>query len=518
MKLNIFGSGIKIVITTMVILLVFALLQFLASSIGWLFEKPPQQRCTNNNVAVINDCEKTIKEKAAKEFTADGKVFLVDKWDESRCRIYDANSKKIWEGNKKEKPFDFLMFGQNFFSFDARDLESMYKMNLEFSSGFNVPVKSTDDSWRVWKYDLRKDYFVGLDSIGQIVGYMGAKGFAKSKAKIEPFCKFKKLRLWRHADFKLIKALWMTERKIYEIDFVNEKVIVVFDSDKEKIKEAYVNRSWLKKKDGYRPLLVCKMTDGKRHLVLKDTNEKIVLPEIKPKKDLRLKYFKVAAIDDGLFVMVLFRDPWPDMKNIGSEDWFGAWRKYNSKSHNQELTLYKLNDGGAELEMMNNFSWVKTPRKIAHSREKFWPSEFHDVISNLSPVVYGAIGGIWHKDLRQLSRTNDSVRSALAGLILHWRAKNMVANVIVSLIAVSIAFVHGLARRKSWAGFAGWLVFVFIFNVAGLIIYLMLNHRPVIICQNCNSKRAVNNKKCRKCGQSLEMPKNNGFEIVSGTI
>ena len=77
-----------------------------------------------------------------------------------------------------------------------------------------------------------------------------------------------------------------------------------------------------------------------------------------------------------------------------------------------------------------------------------------------------------------------------------------------------LAFLHAWPRRTHSAKLIFWVVFVFLFNLPGLLTYLALNHTPVIRCVNCGKKRGLQQDACCRCGTALPQPKAKETDLV----
>jgi hypothetical protein len=75
-------------------------------------------------------------------------------------------------------------------------------------------------------------------------------------------------------------------------------------------------------------------------------------------------------------------------------------------------------------------------------------------------------------------------------------------------------FLHGWARRTFWPRFVFWLVFVGLFNLAGLLTYLALNHTVVIKCQVCGKRRGLAWVDCVRCQAELPAPKRGKLDLI----
>ena len=65
--------------------------------------------------------------------------------------------------------------------------------------------------------------------------------------------------------------------------------------------------------------------------------------------------------------------------------------------------------------------------------------------------------------------------------------------------------------------FIFWLVFVGLFNLAGLLTYLALNHTPVIKCPVCGNRRGLGQAQCVRCLSDLPAPKPGKLDLIFDT-
>ena len=80
-----------------------------------------------------------------------------------------------------------------------------------------------------------------------------------------------------------------------------------------------------------------------------------------------------------------------------------------------------------------------------------------------------------------------------------------------------IVFLHAWPRRKSMTSLIGWVVFVFLFNVVGLLVYLALNFTSTIRCHNCDKKRGLTTPQCPHCGAELSVAVPGKLSIIAET-
>jgi hypothetical protein len=85
---------------------------------------------------------------------------------------------------------------------------------------------------------------------------------------------------------------------------------------------------------------------------------------------------------------------------------------------------------------------------------------------------------------------------------------------LVSLLLAPIAFAWARLRHFSWPRAAAWAVFVFAFNIAGLITFRLVADWPVQVrCPQCSRKRPVEESECPHCHTPWPSPPRSGIEI-----
>jgi hypothetical protein len=88
------------------------------------------------------------------------------------------------------------------------------------------------------------------------------------------------------------------------------------------------------------------------------------------------------------------------------------------------------------------------------------------------------------------------------------------ANLSLTLVMMCLVFRHGWSRRTGWVRFGFWLLFVGVFNLAGLLTYLALNHTPIICCSECGKKRGLERSDCPACKAELPVPQKRSTDLI----
>jgi hypothetical protein len=188
--------------------------------------------------------------------------------------------------------------------------------------------------------------------------------------------------------------------------------------------------------------------------------------------------------------------------------------EYYKKEHNKWIGLYKVNQNNS-LELVNRYEWTSPAIKsidrensvVLHQRGKPYITAF-------SPPPYD---WLWRRYNDYISNYYyaDSIPLATAiGIIKESRPLNMPFNLLTSLAIMGFTLWHGLSRRTSWAKLIFWVILAGLFNLAGLLTYLALNHTPAIKCPTCGKKRGLETDNCSQCGSPLPIPQRKPTDLI----
>ncbi len=86
---------------------------------------------------------------------------------------------------------------------------------------------------------------------------------------------------------------------------------------------------------------------------------------------------------------------------------------------------------------------------------------------------------------------------------------------ILSLLCTALAFYHIRNRKRSQASMYSWLIFVFLFNLAGLLTYLIFNHCALAKCRSCGKPRHLQSDNCPHCNSPLPKPEFMPTDIIT---
>jgi hypothetical protein len=476
--------------------------------------------------------------RATKEFLPDGTIHLITTIYEevngeykTEKQIWDVNNTLLWSGTDRDDyPFEYVSWSSWSFNysgsyvyFDAEDMESALMITPMFSQVLMVPViPSVGQIAGYWRYEPRRRYFVGFNSRGEKIGYAGANGIREFKNQVEPFGQFKTMTAGSGQDSPSPILLWQTRHRLYKIDFLKRTVPLIFDAKEKQIAKVLSCYFWVPQSDGdeldipnYRPAMRIVTKDRVNYLLLRDPNEQLTL---KTPPNWNLDYISIAPCRDRILLRYQDQEggaPPPNYK------FHPEWtEKYRYSPYTEWVELYEVDRTG-KLELINRFEWVNPGReKRASSWDKIESRRKRAAryVAALTPPIFNLA---WQAHYRQVvadrNRPRGTNESAVLLLINPWRDIHLTStplNLALSLLMAAAAFAHGWARRTSRAKFVFWLVFVGLFNLAGLLSYLALNHTAIIRCPACGKRRGLERPDCACCGALLAVPEQRNTDVI----
>ncbi len=403
-------------------------------------------------------------------------------------KIYDANDRLLWEGlSSGDSPGRYLRWAQGgHLGSNGRWMASRYAVRAEFSSALEVLVKSSETSYLAWRYQRHQRIFAGYDMQGLATGFLGSNGFVTERSHCQPFDPHVGFQAWVPEGTTDRMMLWLTVHGLYQIHFSRQDIQVLFESP-----EAVVTQvrtlGWMSLSpethgrvdpNQYRPLIDCETADGSHHLILRDPDEVFcfALPPIDTEEVTRRT--QVTATHQAIFLAhAKATRPRPN------EPWPTEW----------ENMLYHLTPQGKLERIAHATSVSPSNVRMVHG-----VSAFEKGVRVVSPLVYRLLDPRWF--------FSDGI---LATERLHWFMTVTPIGIgpfFLSLVCMVIAVWHGWNRQSSRIGQGVWLVFVGLFNVAGLLTYLAMHHTSLVRCVACGKKRSLTQPSCVHCAAGLPRP------------
>jgi hypothetical protein len=516
------AGPLKIVTTVLMILLAVSFVQLIVYQIGIALthqsEVPESKQAKSTEWKIA---------RAAKQFMPDGTVHLISRQKGRRVhkdyrqeQIFDANHNLLWSGFGKDQPFEYLSWAAASDTFvKQRRMRRLQGISPEFSRMLEVPVSSEKKTEEIWRYDHDLNLFIGYEIAGNRIGYIGTTGFTESQDQAKAFEHFRLFTAWVPLDSFSPTVLWQTNRNIYEINFEKQKVDVLFESPEVDIKQLKMYHWKLLPADNskpkqikYRPLIYCPSADGKHHLIMRNPQQKITaaVPEDWPADSVQF-----TATNDGIFMLYKGKDTEPPKGAPKFSRQWRQWRKlYNSRPSRNWTELYRLSSNGA-IELVNRFEWTRpalAKQELIDPRERIMA-----MVTKISPPAYDLLCYLFEEKLKHHARRDSGMSSLYAHIVRAFRPGNSVVNVVLSILLMCIALWHGWTRRTGWIKLSFWVMLTGAFNVAGLLVYLGINHKAVIKCPACSNKRGLEQNRCIRCDADLPKAKPRVVDLLSST-
>ncbi len=526
----------RIFTTVLVLLIATAMLQGIIISTAMLWEARPIAPIKKPKKE-LSEAEKHLEKirNSGRQFLPDGTIHLVYTLpdiptlkraiDERQKEIYDANGSLLWSGLEKNRPYEYLSWGVMIHgyteSFTDTRMKQIQMITPEFSRSLEIPVRSREKTEQVWRYDPGRQLFVGYRSDGSKIGYIGSTGFTDSKSRAKPFGRFKLFTAWCPQDSFSPTLLWQTSRRIYEINFEKQQVQLIFESAKSNIKQINLHK-WRAirpetpqdSKIPYRPLIKCLTEDGKHHLIMRNPDRKLT---VTVDGDWWSETISFTATTQGIYLF--YRDTERRLPSAfrKSPKLALEWsRKVRGKPYKKWVELYKV-DNKANLHLLNRCDWTvpAEPYPVVEAGPP-WTKVRHYACQFSSPLYDLAWYLLGRQFLFQLYRGNDFIRG-FAEVTRELRPGNSILNWLLALAMVGFAFWHGWPRKTSLGKLIFWFVFTLVFNLAGLLTYLALNHTPIIKCPLCGKRRGLAQVNCIRCGAELPAPERGKLDLILNT-
>ncbi|MHC4110163.1 MAG: hypothetical protein ACYSUY_03760 [Planctomycetota bacterium] len=525
----------KIFMTVLILLIAVVIMQAIITQIAMVLTTEKYESAIPKPKK-ISEQEKHLEKirNSAKQLLPDGTIHLVYEFsdtptvsddDQKQQEIYDANGGLLWSGPEKDRSYEYLSWTKvpsgYREKFDEQRMKQTYTITPEFSRSLQIPVRSREKIEQVWRYDQTRQLFVGYRIDGGKIGHIGSTGFTDSKSRAKPFGTFKLFTAWCPRDSFSPTLLWQTNRRIYEINFEKQQVQLIFESTEANIKTIALNK-WRDirpqteqdSKILYRPLIKCLTEDGKHHLIMKNPKQKVT---VTVDDDWSSETLSFTATTQGIYLVRRDserRVPPALRKSLKlAMEWL---RKFRGKPFKLWVELYRVDNQG-NLDSPNRYDWTVPPWSVSvieasppWLKVKHYACQFSTPLYDLTSYLLGG-------EFRAYSYRENDFLSGFVDMAAELRPGNSTLNWVLGLAMVAFVFRHGWPRQTSRAKLFFWLAFTLVFNLAGLLTYLALNHTPVIKCSSCGKSRGLAEVNCLRCGAELPAPQPGKLDLILNT-
>jgi hypothetical protein len=513
MKLSLF-KNISRVFQAVIVLLVFEILVFISQQVIMGLERII--RVSSEEFRLLQEqlqrhyrpdelCYQI--DSAAKQITPQGEIHLVnyEYREKSRIRLVtvrDVNWNILWQGNEDDLPFTYV---ESFYHAGPYSLELdiwPWTMPVELGRSLKVTVFENGKAAEFWRLVPQKSMFEGYTQQRQQIGYIGPLGFSKEKNRVGSFGHTLGLRAGPEDIYYFV-----SDYKVYSVNFVSRKTVEVFQSSTAKIigmgYENVYDVEKYNREPRYRPYLHILTEDGTERLFIEKPDEEVVfhLPQgwdfrrfQMAVTDQRILLWRQDSYQEGRFQPELL------IENANNLELF-----LNSCQRVNSIEVYEVTDSG-ELKKLSGLEW-KVPESPWRAIYEYYSAKTTlPVATAFSPPVYKL------KPVKEEDSNGGPFASRmplwlmLSGMLEEGQPINLLYCLIASCLCIVLALLHAWPRRTGWARLSVWMGFVGVFNLAGLLTYLALNHTAVVKCPVCGRKRGLEATDCVRCGAALAEP------------
>jgi hypothetical protein len=533
----------RVIIITLPLLVALAFIQIKIHDLFCYFKEQSLARqisIPEKKETIIEQVEpKKRIDSSAINYLPDGTIHIVYTEYSAKPRadhmkqIYDSNFNLIWEGNDKEQNIysgRYLAFN---FSIPTYNLNNdIYRFSsVYFSNTQSLILPAQEDMVKngYWKYNHYTNCFEGFDKNKNIIGYCGAEAFVSDKSKLKKYGEiFFITPAWLNINNDGPLVLLGDKHEIYEINFGTQSIQSLIKLPEKQIKKVWIYGWWdffpklspSVESVKYRPLIMCQTQDDAIFLILRDPNETIQtrLPD-----KIKSRNIRFVATYENIYIRVIDNGLNPPEEIAKDYSAYSEWLDHRSdKPVTNSDQLYTVNPSGS-IQLLNNIEWIIPARVNAsdsYGYSLLYPDkEILRYIAISSPVFYDFLYKVFNRFVGypfiNSNYESHMVNLAIADTLDYSSPFYNPYCYLISILMAGIVFIHAWPRRKSMAGFIGWVIFAALFNIVGLLVYLALNFTPTIKCHKCHKKRGLNTPECPRCGAELSTMTPDKLSIIT---
>ena len=463
---------------------------------------------------------------AEKKFMPDGTVHLHERLTEPAAQrvtvVYDEGLREVWRGTGTA-PFEYVDRALDSYGWDGweRGAVSRTSMALFLAASPRLteqvggPVIRGGTVAEGWRLDPRHCILEGFDLKGARLGYLGRNGLATEAGEAVSLG-YPLAFGWTEDDAESNPPLsWITETAVLRLDLSGHRVDVLLDTGTEPILTLQA-RQWFRqpatpRAGSLRPVMAVQLRGGTWHVLLRDPDEHRQFRV--PWADGAREVLNTPGIcGSDLFVFragseltppVTLRDP-----KARTE-----WRLERQKRPWQSwYELHRVTPEG-RVELVRRFVWVHDPalvpagQVVTPSRPTTLPAVLRlALIPGTSPALYWAGWRLAWAAVRgsvaERPPIDDEFRQQFS-MFRYRLGGSWWTCVPLTLLSLAAVVWHARRRGSSRRHLAGWLALTALFNVAGLLTYLALNHTELVPCPACGRRRTLDGRPCASCGAPL---------------
>lgn len=512
---------VKVLCTLLILIILTGFAQLIVVGI---YEEVSRDPNAEKPAVEATDLEKRQKDihYSEKEFTPDGTLYLVrynvtvpGSRGEGNIVVKDSNNNTLFTGKEKDNPYSFIQwysktkYKNSNENISRETLRNLNMMDGEFTPMYAIPIVNSENKRTGhWFWDTQRRYFQYYSVSGRREGYIGANGYAEEDLRIEPFDECVLINHWLKPNSLEPMLLYHTDFAVYQIDFQNKQVEILVKTPNDPIRSVMMNNWKETGEPDYRPSLAVITKSYKLFLLLK--NPKQVIETQLPSD---FHYFNIpnfAASGDKIWAQSTKTLGMP--KTDDRQIYISWYRNNLDKPWEHNIRLFELDKNGSFLEK-NSFTWTR-PKQQPRSADYIRAEAFVRFVNSFSSPLPQWMNKQIEKQLYN-SHELPMYVGAIWEFIYEISKINRFTNFGLMTIFAAVTLLHGWPRRTSAIKLVFWVGFVLLFNLAGFLTYLALNHTPVVQCASCGKRRGLEKDACCRCGTVLPLPKSRETDLVT---
>ena len=466
---------------------------------------------TDKNTAQLND--------GNIEYTIDGKVIVnTGERNIPNHEVYNPIEKTLTQASPEDT--GKLIHYKNQYKNGYR--QGRY---MQMRPELNIPVEA--GTFEHWRYDHAKQYFTGYYN-KKIIGYLGADGFKENNSSIKPFS-INDINVWYEDEVyrkssdnnELVKhkslsfcMLSKQDDGLYLTHFRDKthKRIVSFE-DIPKI-SGWTVSSWNGRTTAEDDSGIITLTydDKSPELLLRRYGYKKVQTNI---TDIDFEDYNFSLWDNNnnleKIYLVAKEKPYRQFRDLPTRDREEKTYQHSEKTgittniyYKYQVQFYEvdLDNGNTNKIAEHELAKTEVYPQIIIDRMKYW-SMMDDIVAVIAPMALK-----WTVDTEPIKTLLYHTMGTYTFSRLYLYA------MILTVLSIAVMLWHIKNRRQSYLEVGGWVLFIFLFNISGLLTYLIFNCCPVAKCHACGKDRHLKSNFCPHCNATLPKPEHNPTDII----
>jgi hypothetical protein len=449
----------------------------------------------------------------SKAFTRDGGIYLEkqEKYTEGEVeklrRTYlDLEGRAVNLDGKLSFGTEVYMFSGQFSNFH------FYKLDKAVPGGkkINIEVTEADRVTERWIWNPYDQIFHGFSVDGKFLGYAGVNGIKAEQAEAGEFGRLNGIWGWVPMDTYNPQVFCFTEKGIFYLNFKKPQITPLAKLPGRKI-SSMTKHNWVSRQEFYGfgkdqsqagyydPLINIQTENNEFYIITEDIDcIRLQVPE-------GTYNAGACSIKGRLYAFAYTKEKMdaaePDNESSGVIHNFG---------------FYEVSKDGT-MSRVNSVEYTCYPHQKIIPGKPAGPIRRYNIQKYSTLLAPAAMTGIWKAMIEPAVKAkgvNDNRARNTSEIFGYLVPYNLVWAGAVSFLMAAGAYWYCRSRCRGKADLTGWIVFVLLFNLAGLITCLITVGPARIKCHNCGKKRNLVSPGCIHCGSGLEKPETKQTDLI----